>query len=117
MNSPWIAGLRSVALTVPDLAAAEDFYTKVWQLTVAARSDCVLQLRGSGSDHHVLALHAATGTPTIRQVTLRARTAGSLVAIANATLAAASRSCTAMPSAGSTIPPRASNPFEWRMRC
>ena len=50
MKSPWIAGLRSVALTVPDLAAAEDFYTRVWQLDIAARGDGVLYLRGSGAD-------------------------------------------------------------------
>ena len=38
MKSPWIAGLRSVALTVHDLAAAETFYTRVWRLDVAART-------------------------------------------------------------------------------
>ena len=48
MKSPWIEALRSVALTVPDLAAAEVFYTQVWQLTVAARGEGVLFLRGSG---------------------------------------------------------------------
>ncbi|MEN9628722.1 MAG: hypothetical protein RJA10_1949 [Pseudomonadota bacterium] len=88
MHSPWIAGLRSVALTVPDLAAAEVFYTQVWQLAVAARGDGVLYLRGSGTDHHLLALHAAPGTPRIRAVTLRARSAEALAAIAQATLAA-----------------------------
>jgi catechol 2,3-dioxygenase-like lactoylglutathione lyase family enzyme len=88
MKSPWITALRSVALTVPDLAAAEDFYTKVWRLDIAARGDGVLYLRGSGADHHLLALHAAPGTPMIRQVTLRARSAAALDAIAPATLAA-----------------------------
>ena len=88
MKSPWIAGLRSVALTVPDLAAAEAFYTRTWRLDVAGRGDGVLYLRGSGSDHHLLALHAAPGTPRIRQVTLRARSAQALDAIAQATLAA-----------------------------
>ena len=34
MASPWIAALRSVALNVPDLATAETFYTRVWQLSV-----------------------------------------------------------------------------------
>jgi catechol-2,3-dioxygenase len=48
-----------VALTVPDLAAAEAFYTGTWRLEVAARGDGALYLRGSGSDHHLLALHAA----------------------------------------------------------
>ena len=91
MKSPWIQALRSVALTVPDLAAAERFYTQVWRLDVAARDERdagVLYLRGSGADHHLLALHAAPGQPQLRQVTLRARSADALAAIAQATLAA-----------------------------
>jgi catechol 2,3-dioxygenase len=82
--SPWIAGLRSVALNVPDLAAAEKFYTEVWQLEVAARKDNAIYLRGSGSDHHLLALYAGSEVPQIRQVTLRARSAEALQAIAEA---------------------------------
>ena len=88
MKSPWISGLRSVALTLPDLAAAEDFYTRTWRLVVAARGDAVLYLRGSGSDHHLLALHQAPGMPQILKVTLRARSALALHAIALATVQA-----------------------------
>ena len=75
MKSPWIESLRSVALTVPDLAAAETFYTQVWHLTVAERRPGVLYLRGSGSNHHLLALHQRAGTPQILKLTLRARNA------------------------------------------
>ena len=39
MKSPWIAALRSGSFTVPDLADAEDFYTKDLRLDVAARGD------------------------------------------------------------------------------
>ena len=88
MKSPWIEALRSVALTVPDLAAAERFYTEVWRLDVAAREAGVLYLRGSGADHHLLALHEQPGTPQIRQVTLRARSLAALQAIAEASPAA-----------------------------
>ena len=88
MKSPWICALRSVALTVPDLAAAETFYTCTWRLEVAGRGDDVLYLRGSGKDHHLLALHAAPGTPRLLKVTLRARSAAALAAIAAATPAA-----------------------------
>ena len=88
MHSPWIAGLRSVALTVPDLAAAERFYTQVWQLDVAARAAGVLYLRGSGDDHHLLSLRAAAGLPQILKVTLRARSADALAHVARATVAA-----------------------------
>ena len=86
--SPWIVALRSVALNVPDLGAAEAFYTRVWHLSVASRGTDVVYLRGTGSDHHLLALHRGDGTPQIRCVTLRARTAEALAAIADATLQA-----------------------------
>ena len=87
MNSPWISALRSAALTVPDLAAAEAFYTKVWHLDVVARTDAAIYFKGSGTDHHLLALHQGAGTPQLRQVTLRARSLDALQAIAQATVA------------------------------
>jgi len=88
MKSPWISALRSVAFDVPDLAAAEAFYTKVWRLDVAARTPSALYLRGSGENHHLLALHQHEGVPRLRTVTLRARNAGALAAIRQATLEA-----------------------------
>lgn len=84
MSSPWIEGLRSVALNVPDLAKAETFYTQVWHLEVAHRKDDAIYLRGTGSDHHLLALYAGGAVPQLRQVTLRARSAEALQAIAAA---------------------------------
>ena len=84
MKSPWVGALRSVALTVPDLAAAERFYAQVWRLDVAARGPGALYLRGSGADHHLLSLHEQPGLPQIRHVTLRARSAAALDAIARA---------------------------------
>jgi catechol 2,3-dioxygenase-like lactoylglutathione lyase family enzyme len=91
MSSPWIAALRSVALNVPDLARAEAFYTQTWRLQVAARSDDALWLRGTGSDHHLLALHRGEGPPSIRHVTLRARRDAALEAIARAAVEAGGR--------------------------
>lgn len=84
MRSPWISGLRSVALTVPDLAAAEAFYTGTWRLDVAARAPGRLYLRGSGSDHHLLALHQHAQPPQLLHVTLRARSRAALDAVAEA---------------------------------
>jgi catechol 2,3-dioxygenase len=84
MKSPWIEALRSVAFDVPDLAAAEAFYARTWRLDVAERGRDVLYLRGSGSDHHLLALHERAGAPRLRQLTLRARSAAALEAIAHA---------------------------------
>ena len=74
-----------MALTVPDLAAAETFYTQVWRLAVAGRSPGVVYLRGSGTDHHLLALHQHAGTPQILKITLRARSAEALAAAAAVT--------------------------------
>ena len=91
MKSPWISGLRSVALTVPDLDAAQAFYTGTWGLEVAERQPGVLYLRGSGADHHLIALHAAPGTPRLLKVTLRARHAYALAAITAAVPAAGGR--------------------------
>jgi catechol 2,3-dioxygenase len=88
MSSPWIAGLRSVALYVPDLAKAEDFYTRTWHLDVAHRGDNVLYLRGSGSDAYLLALHQGGDVPQIRQITLRARNRAALDAVRDAVVRA-----------------------------
>jgi len=91
MSSQSISALRSVALDVPDLAKAETFYRDVWHLDVAARSADALYLRGTGADHHLLALHGGAPAAAIRQVTLRARDADSLVRIAAATPTAGGR--------------------------
>ena len=106
MSSPWIEGLRSVALYVPDLAKAEDFYTRTWNLDVAHRGEGVLHLRGTGSDDYLLALHQGGDVPQIRQVTLRARSRAALDAIqanvlaAGATLLAAPHELTRDPAGG-----------------
>jgi len=73
MRSPWIESLRSVALYVPDLNKAEDFYTNTWRLDVAYRSQGALYLRGTGSDAYLLALFQGGALPQVRQITLRAR--------------------------------------------
>lgn len=90
MTSAVVAALRSVALDVPDLALAEDFYTRVWNLVVAARTPDAIYLRGSGPSHHLLSLHRSGGT-AIRNVTFQARSVASLHAIAEAAPAAGGR--------------------------
>jgi catechol 2,3-dioxygenase len=80
-----------VALNVPDLAVAEHFYTTVWHLDVVARTDHAIYFRGTGPDHHLLALHQAEGPAQIRCVTLRARDASSLETIAQAAVDAGGR--------------------------
>ena len=86
--SSRVSALRSVALNVPDLAAAEHFYTTVWHLQIAARHDGAIYFRGTGADHHLLALHQAEGPAKIRCVTLRARHRSALDEVITAALAA-----------------------------
>lgn len=88
MRSPWIEGLRSVALTVPDLAAAETFYTQVWRLEVATHAAGSTYFRGSGRDHHLFALRQQPGVPRIDRVSLRARSEAALAAVTAAARAA-----------------------------
>jgi len=89
--STHVAALRSVALNVPDLQLAEQFYTQVWHLSVVERTADALYLRGTGADHHLLALHLARGPARIRNVTLRARSRAALDAVAQAAVAAGGR--------------------------
>lgn len=89
--SSRVSALRSVALNVPDLAVAEHFYTTIWHLDVVAKTEQAIYFRGTGSDHHLLALHQADGPAQIRCVTLRARDASSLVTIAQAAVDAGGR--------------------------
>lgn len=71
-----VTALRSVDLLVPDLVAAERFYTQTWGLTPAARGDGATWLRATGADHHVVALRQ--GAAAIRSVTFRAADAAAL---------------------------------------
>lgn len=87
MSSPLIAALRSVSLVTPDLDAAVRFYTGIWHLDVVERQRDAAYLRATGSDHHVLALHAGPRAG-LRHVTLRARSAQALTRIAEAAPAA-----------------------------
>ncbi len=84
MSSSLIEGLRSVSLAVPDLAAAEAFYTRVWHLEVAARREGELYLKGSGTDAYLLALHAGGSDTRLRHVALRARSVEALAEISKA---------------------------------
>jgi len=86
--SSLVSALRSVALTVPDLTLAEEFFTRTWHLLVVARTEKALYFRGAGSDHHLLALHHAPGAAQILHITLRARSLDALALAAQRTTAA-----------------------------
>ena len=77
-----ISALRSVDLEVPDLAAAERFYTQAWGLDLAGREDGAIYLRGTGGDHHILALHAGPAA-AMRSITFRADSVAALHHVAD----------------------------------
>jgi catechol 2,3-dioxygenase-like lactoylglutathione lyase family enzyme len=71
MATPLLSSLRSVEIGLPDVPAAEDFFTRVWNLSVVARQGDAVYLRGTGADHHLLSLHPSDKAE-VRMVTLRA---------------------------------------------
>jgi catechol 2,3-dioxygenase len=81
MQSSLITGLRSVELGVADIAASEAFYTGTWQLSVAARRDGSVYLRGTGAPHHLLSLHPRARTEMLA-VTLNAASRGAVDTLA-----------------------------------
>lgn len=54
-----VRSLRSVQLRTTELAESVDFYTEVWGLRVVERDGDAAWLRGTGENHHVLALDTA----------------------------------------------------------
>ncbi|MCQ4158617.1 VOC family protein [Roseomonas sp. GC11] len=87
-----LSALRSAELDVPDLAAAERFYTGPWGLAVVARAPGALWLRATGADHHVLVLREAATpalrTPALRAMAFRAASAAALHALCPRAVAA-----------------------------
>jgi catechol 2,3-dioxygenase-like lactoylglutathione lyase family enzyme/predicted enzyme related to lactoylglutathione lyase len=82
-----VSSLRSGALGVTDLAAAEKFFVEVWRLSVSDRAEGVVYLRAAGRDHHVVSLHRSDKT-ALRNVTLRTASLADLQRIEAATKAA-----------------------------
>lgn len=69
MPQALVNALRSVEFGVPDVAAAERFYTDTWNLTMAARGARTVYLRGTSAFHHLVSL-TPTDKPELLAVTL-----------------------------------------------
>ena len=89
--SSIVSHLRSVALNVPDLAVAEAFFTQVWHLDVVSQGANGTYLRGTGTDHQLISLHAHTGPASVRHVSLRVHSAQALEQAAQAALKVGAR--------------------------
>lgn len=81
MNPGLISALRSVEISLPDVEGAERFFTGIWNLQVSARAGASVYLRGTGMDHHLLALHPGPRSE-LRMVTFRSPTIAALDALA-----------------------------------
>jgi catechol 2,3-dioxygenase len=64
-----VRGVRSVEIEMSDPARAAEFYGKTWNLTEVARSNGSYWFRGTGTYHHILAIHPATQGVAIRRLT------------------------------------------------
>jgi catechol 2,3-dioxygenase len=82
--------LRSIAIGVTDLDAAERFYNDTWHLQTVAKTEDAVYLRGAGPFHHILALHRSD-KPDVRHVTFSVAARADLDAIAARTPAAGGR--------------------------
>lgn len=80
MTQPIVNALRGIEIGVPDLAAAETFYTNTWHLQVVARTADAVYLRGTGAAHHILALHAGA-TADVRAVVFNVASADALATL------------------------------------
>lgn len=57
MAKHHVIGIRSIDLGVRDLAASAAFYENVWGLPEASRDGDSRYMRGTGREHHIIALH------------------------------------------------------------
>jgi catechol 2,3-dioxygenase len=65
---PGVTALRSVEIGVTDMAAALDFYTRVWGLAPVAEAGGVHYLRGAARFHHILSLRQMPKAAIVRGV-------------------------------------------------
>src|SRR5215471_3988914 len=67
-----VRGVRSVEIEMNDPDRAAEFYAKVWHLKEIDKVGGVRYLRGTGAYHHILAIHKASGAPSLRRITFDA---------------------------------------------
>jgi catechol-2,3-dioxygenase len=82
MKKSLVKSLRDIAIGVPDLDAAVQFYTETWNLALVARTEDAAYLRGTGAAHHILALHRSAQAD-VRMVTFDVASLEALDAIAS----------------------------------
>lgn len=66
MGEPRVTGLRGLELAVYDVAASAEFYKNHWALSEVGRDAGRVLMRGTGEEHHVLALREAPRAGVVR---------------------------------------------------
>lgn len=68
-----VRGVRSIELEMSDVPLAIKFFTEVWNLRKSATSNGAAYLRGTSHYHHVLVLHSAQESTSVRRIVFDAR--------------------------------------------
>lgn len=76
-----VTGVRSIEMDLADVARAARFYSGVWGLTEVQQRDGSRYFRGTGTYHHILALHPAKGAPAFRRIVFDAPDRGAVSTI------------------------------------
>jgi catechol 2,3-dioxygenase len=63
-----VRGVRSIEIELSDPARAAGFFSNVWQLKEIERRQGSIWFRGTGSHHHILAVHPANRGFAIRRI-------------------------------------------------
>ena len=66
MSDARVTAVRSIELGVRDVESASGFYSDTWNLDPVAEVDGSRYFRGTGPEHHILALHRREEPALIR---------------------------------------------------
>jgi catechol 2,3-dioxygenase-like lactoylglutathione lyase family enzyme len=72
-----VTHLRRVGIITPDPEGLAGFYEQVWGLTISGRREGTVYLRGSGTEHHLLAISPGA-RPSVRLIGLGLADAGAV---------------------------------------
>ena len=88
-----VRGVRSIELEMSDVPLAIKFFTEVWNLRKSATSNGAAYLRGTRHYHHVLVLHSAQESTSVRRIVFDARDRESVEGL-HARIKAQTQQCT-----------------------
>jgi hypothetical protein len=86
--TPPLRGVRSVEIELGDVPRAAEFFMQVWNLAPVEQAQIPqtngsVYFRGTGTYHHILALHQGTGGPAVRRIVFDAATKEAVHAVSD----------------------------------